>query len=95
MGLLARRKNKKFNYTPRYYKNEGEGSPFEISQKFDKYRRTIDTPKGLKGKFSAAWDEYRENPKSSANKRVLYICIALLLVFLFFIEFDLSIFFRR
>ena len=92
MGLLTKRKNKKFNYTPRYYKNEGEGSPYEISQKFDEYRRTIETPKGIKGKFSAAWDEYRETPKAGANKRVLYICIALLIVFLFIIDFDLSIF---
>lgn len=95
MGLLSRRKNKKFSYTPRYYKNEGEGSPFEISQKFDEYRRTIETPKGIKGKFSAAWDEYRETPKGGANRRVLYICIVLLLVFLFIIDFDLSIFFKR
>ena len=95
MGLLSRRKNKKFNYTPRYYKSDREGSPFEISQKFDEYRRTLETPKGLKGKFTTAWDEYRETPKGGANKRVLYICIALLIVFLFIIDFDLSIFLKR
>lgn len=94
MGLLTRRKNKKYGYQPRYYKNDGEGSPFEISQKFDDYRKTINNPTNLKGKFSSAWDEYRENPKSSANKRVLYICIVLLVIFLFFIEFDFSIFSR-
>ncbi|WP_010520400.1 hypothetical protein [Aquimarina agarivorans] len=95
MGLLTRRKNKKFSYTPRYYKSEKEGSPFELSHKFDSYRSTIETPKSLKGKFSSAWDEYRSNPRSSANKRVLYICIILLLLFLFIIDFDLSIFFKR
>ena len=95
MGLLARRKNKKFSYTPRYYKNDKEGSPFEIGQKFDEFRTTIETPKGIKSRFSKAWDEYRSDPKSSANSRVLYICIALLVVFLFLIEFDLSIFFNR
>jgi len=79
MGLLTKRKNKKFSYTPRYYKNDKEGSPYEISQKFDEYRRTLETPKGLKGKFTTAWDEYRETPKGGANKRVLYICIALLI----------------
>jgi len=25
MGLLTKRKNKKFSYTPRYYKNDKEG----------------------------------------------------------------------
>lgn len=95
MGLLGKRKNKKFSYTPRYYKNDSEGSPYEISQKFDEYRRTIETPKGIKGRFTNAWDEYRETPKADANRRVLYICIALLLVFLFIIDFDLSIFFKN
>lgn len=95
MGLLTKRKNKKFSYTPRYYKSESEGSPFEISQKFDEYRRTIETPGGIKGRISNAWDEYRETPKGGANRRVLYICIALLIVFLFIIDFDLSIFYKK
>lgn len=95
MGILKQRSNKKFSYTPRYYKHNGEGSPFSISQKFDGFRSTIETPKGLKGKFTKAWDEYRSNPKGAANKRVLYICIILLAIFLFLIDFDLSIFFKN
>lgn len=92
MGLLSRRKNKKFSYSPRYYKQDGEGSPYTIKQKFDDYRSTLETPKGVKGKFSQAWEEYRSNPKSSANKRTLFIGLLLLVIFLFIIEFDFSIF---
>lgn len=92
MGLLSRRKNKRFSYSPRYYKQEGEGSPYTIKQKFDDYRSTLETPKGVKGKFSQAWEEYRSNPKSSANKRTLFIGVILLVIFLFIIEFDFSIF---
>ncbi len=95
MGILARRKNKKFSYTPRYYKNDSEESPYAIKQKFDAYRTTLETPKGMKGKFSKAWDEYRSNPRSDSNKRILYICIVLVVLFLFFIEFDLSIFSKK
>jgi len=95
MGLLGKKKNKKFSYTPRYYKQDGEKSPFEMTHKFDEYRKTIDTPNSLKGKFASAWDEYRENPKNPANTRVLYICVVLLLVFLYIIDFDLSIFFKK
>ena len=39
MGLFKLRKNKKFNYEPRYYK--GDSSPFEIKHKFDDQRVTI------------------------------------------------------
>ena len=36
MGVLNTRKNKKYNYQPRYYK--GDGSPFELKHKFDDFR---------------------------------------------------------
>ena len=39
MGLFKLRKNKKFNYEPRYYK--GDSSPFEIKHKFDDQRVTV------------------------------------------------------
>ena len=41
-----KRKIKKFDYQPRYYK--GEGNPYEIKHKFDKFRSTIDPKKGIK-----------------------------------------------
>ena len=94
MGLLKLRKNKKFNYTPRYYDDKGEGNPFEIKHKFDEFRKTVGTNKGLKTKFNEAIDDYK-NPDKSANKRILVIVGILVLVFLFIIDFDLSIFFSK
>ena len=41
MGLLKRRKNKQFDYNPRYFDNDGEGSPYKIKHKFDEFRTTI------------------------------------------------------
>lgn len=92
MSIFKRRKNKKFNYTPRYYK--GEGNPYEIKHKFDAYRRTLDNNVGLKGKFKNAWDDYKNVPDdTSANKRTLIIVAILIFIFLLIIGFDLSIFF--
>jgi hypothetical protein len=91
MGVLNTRKNKKYNYQPRYYK--GEGSPFELKHKFDDFRVTIGDNKGLKSKLGNAVDDYKYNgDQTGANRRILYIIVALILVFLFIIDFDLSIF---
>lgn len=91
MGLFKLKKNKRYSYTPRYYK--GEGNPYEVKHKFDEYRTTVAPPKGLKGKFNAAMDDYKHNQDSNSNRRVLIIVAALILIFLILIEFDLSIFF--
>ncbi|TWO32548.1 riboflavin synthase subunit beta [Seonamhaeicola sediminis] len=93
MGLLKLRKNKKFNYTPRYYK--GEGNPFEIKHKFDEHRITVGNNSGLKTKFNNAINDYKHNPNREANRRVLIIVGILVLIFLFVIGFDLSIFFSK
>ena len=94
MGILKTRKNKKFNYKPRYYK--GDGNPFEIKHKFDQFRVTSGSNSGLKTKINNALDDYNNVPdQGGANRRVLIIIAALVLIFLFIIEFDLSIFFAN
>ncbi|TYA84372.1 riboflavin synthase subunit beta [Seonamhaeicola marinus] len=91
MGLLKLRKNKKFSYEPRYYK--GEGNPFEIKHKFDEHRTTVGNNSGLKTKINNAVNDFKHNPDRDANRRVLIIAAVLVLIFLFIIGFDLSIFF--
>ena len=91
MGILKTRKNKKFSYTPRYYK--GEGNPYEIKHKFDDYRTTVQSNKGIKAKINNALEDFKTNPDREANRRVLIIIAVLILIFLVFINFDLSIFF--
>lgn len=92
MGMMKLKQNKKYNYTPRYYK--GEGSPYELKHKFDDFRKTVGPTKGIKGKFNEAIDDYKRNPNDTANRRVLIIVGALILLFLIIIEFDLSIFYK-
>ena len=89
MGFL-KRTNKKFDYQPRYYK--GEGNPFKIEHKLDQFRKTTGKSKGIKGKFTDAFDELK-NPDKTVNKTTIYIALVLIFVFLYIIDFDLSIFF--
>ncbi|GAA4958809.1 riboflavin synthase subunit beta [Algibacter aquimarinus] len=93
MGILKLRKNKKFSYTPRYYDDKGHGNPYEIKHKFDEFRTTVGSNPGLKGKITNALDELKNNKDKAANRRILIIAAMLILVFLFIIDFDLSIFF--
>ncbi|WP_053975556.1 hypothetical protein [Mangrovimonas xylaniphaga] len=94
MGIFSLKKNKKFEYTPRYYK--GEGSPYELKHKFDDYRQTVGNNRGLKTKVNNALEDYKNNPDTmGANQRVLIIVGILILIFLIIIDFDLSIFFSK
>lgn len=90
MGIFKTRKNKKFSYTPRYYK--GEGNPFEIKHKFDEYRVTVKKT-NLKGKFLNALEDLKTNKDDLVKKRILTIALVLVVLFLWVIDFDLSIFF--
>jgi len=94
MGIFKLRKNKRFNYVPRHYKSNGVGSPFEIKHKFDDYRKTVGPSGNIKTKFLTAWDELRNSPDRAANRRILIISAILVLIFLYIIDFDLSIFFQ-
>jgi len=93
MGIFKTRKNKRFSYSPRYFDDKGQGNPFEIKHKFDDFRQTVGTRSSLKAKFNNAIDDYKKNPNTQANKRVLMIIGVLVLIFLLIIGFDLSIFF--
>ena len=96
MGMLDRitrlKKNRSFDYSPRYYKNEGEGSPFKFEHKFDKFRSTVDSPRGLKSKLGNAMADARREGDRNLKIRFLVILGILLFLFLYIIDFDLSIF---
>lgn len=91
MGFL-KRTNKKFDYQPRYYK--GEGSPFKIEHKLDKFRTTTGKNKGIKSKFTDAINDLKTSDKGT-NKTIIYIILILVFGFLYIIDFDLSIFISK
>ncbi len=91
MGIV-KRTNKKFDYQPRYYK--GEGNPYEIKHKFDHFRTTTGK-KNLKEKFSNALQDLRSSESRGTNKTILIIVGILVFIFLYLIDFDLSIFLQK
>jgi len=91
-NFLKLRGNRTFDYKPRYYK--GEGSPYKIEHKLDKYRSTATSNRGLKNKFSSAFDDLKTEGDRNLKIRFLIIFAVLVLLFLYIIDFDLSIFFK-
>jgi hypothetical protein len=92
MGILKTRKNKKFDYQPRYFDDKGEGNPFQIEHKFDKFRSTVGPSGGLKGKFVNAMSDFKDVSSRGTNKTILIIISILVFFSLYIIDFDLSIF---
>jgi hypothetical protein len=99
MSLIGKfsklRRNKKYSYSPRYYDDKGNGTPFKIEHKLDKFRSTVNTPRGLKAKFSSAFADLRSEGDRNSKTRLLVIIAILILIFLYIIDFDLSIFTQR
>ena len=90
---ILRRVHKKFDYKPRYY--SGEGSPYKIKHKFDEFRTTTGKNKNLKKKFTDAINDLKNSESKGTNKRILIIIAILVLIFLYIIDFDLSIFLQK
>lgn len=89
-NFLKLRRNKSFDYSPRYYK--GEGNPYKIEHKLDKFRSTAHTQRGLKNKVSNAVEDLKNEGDKNIKIRFLVIVAVLILLFLYIIDFDLSIF---
>lgn len=97
MGMLSkitrREKNRKYDYKPRFYDDKGKGNPYKIEPKFDKYRSTVDTPRGIKRKLNSAIDDLKTEGDRNLRIRMIVILAVLILIFLYIIDFDLSIFY--
>lgn len=93
ISFLKRTKpNNRYNYTPRYYKGKDEDTnPYEFGTKFDKFADTYN-----KNDFGAHWRDARKGHRNRGNvqfnRTFLLILAILILVFLWMIDFDLSIF---
>lgn len=94
MGLLHRRKNKKFEYEPRYYKSSDGSRPFEIKHKFDDHRKTVQKT-NFKGKFNNAIEDFRQGSDANVRTRIYVIIVILVALFLWLVDFDLGIFSGR
>lgn len=91
MGIIGKKTNKKYGYEPRYFKGSEHRKPFEIKHVFDEHRTTVQRT-NLKGKFLNALQDYKEGSEAPVRRRIYLIAAILLLLFLWLIDFDLSIF---
>ncbi len=84
-------KNTRYNYTPRYYSGKKISNIYEIDSSFNKYKSTHNSID-----FGSHWADARKNSRHrgnrSINKRVIIIALILAFIFLWLIDFDLSIF---
>ena len=91
INFYKTRKNQRYNYTPRYYKGKDTGNIYSFDSKFHKYRETTNDID-----FGSQWAEARKLSRNRGNReintRVLIIIAILVLIFLWIIDFDLSIF---
>ena len=90
-NIYKARKNQRYNYTPRYYKGKDTGNMYSFDSKFQKYK---DATNAID--FGSQWAEARNNSRNRGNReingRVMFIAAILILIFLWIIDFDLSIF---
>ena len=94
INVFKSRKNRRYNYTPRYYNGKDVGNPYDLSSKFEKYR---DTTNGAD--IGAQWKEARNASRNRGNReintRLIIIIAVLVLLTLYFFDFDLSYFIPR
>ncbi len=83
--------NKRFNYTPRYYQGKDDANAKEYKTKMDMYYEEFN-----KNDFGNRWREARAQQRTRSNvefNRTIWIIVAVLvLLCLWVIDFDFSIF---
>ncbi|MBT7481080.1 MAG: hypothetical protein HN677_01645 [Flavobacteriales bacterium] len=90
-NLFKLNKNRRYNYTPRYYRGKEEGNLYEFDSRFSKYRNTFNS-----NDFGNQWQDARVQMRTKKNRsislRLLLIILGLVFVCLYVLDFDLSIF---
>ncbi|MGA0373148.1 MAG: hypothetical protein ACO3MA_00595 [Flavobacteriaceae bacterium] len=91
ISLFKLKKNRRYNYTPRYYDGKEGVNPYDFDSKFSKYRDTFN-----QNDFGRQWQDARLKMRTRSNQeissRLVIIILILVLAFLFVIDFDLSLF---
>lgn len=83
--------NNRFNYTPRYYNGKDEVDETKYTTKIDAYTESYN-----KNDFGSHWKDARKSSRTRGNMEfnstILIIVAILAFIFLWIIDFDLSIF---
>jgi hypothetical protein len=91
INYFKQRTNRRFNYTPRFYKGKKDDTPYDFDSTFSKYRDMSNS-----NDFGAQWQAARHDSRNRSNRgfsRLFFIVLAtLILIALYILDFDLSIF---
>ena len=91
INIFRKSRNKKFRYSPRYSKSN-KGNLYGFDSAYAKHRE-------FNSVFdkSNSWDEARLRSRNRSNslfsKTLVFVIVLLSLIFLYIIDFDISIFF--
>ena len=91
-NLFKLRKNRRYNYTPRYYKGKDTGNIYDFDSKFLKYRDNTYNSNDFGQQWKNARMQMRNRRNRSLSLRLFIIILALAFVCLYILDFDLSIF---
>lgn len=90
---IGQKKNKRFNYVPRHFKDNKQEVDYKIDgiirKNRDKKTESMDKA------WREARVESRNRDNTSFNSRLLIIFLVLLFIALYILDFDLSIFFKK
>jgi len=84
-------KSTRFHYTPRFYEGKEEENAYKFKSKYRK-DEIGENFNDYRGNWAAERKNMRTKANFTINKRLIIIILALILIFLYLIEFDLSIF---
>ena len=91
ISLFKLKKNRRYNYTPRYFSGKEGGNIYDFDSKFSKYRDTYN-----RNDFGQQWNEARLKMRTRNNRGISYRLVIIILIFvlafLYVIDFDLSLF---
>ena len=92
VNLFKLEKNKRFNYNPRYYKEKSVQNIYAFDSIYSK-NRNFTSSSDVSSKWKEARLSYRNRSNKKFSTKIIVIASILVLIFLFIIDFDLSIFY--
>ena len=93
INFFKLKRNRRYNYIPRYSSGENERGVYVFESKFSKYRGLF-----IQNNFGQKCNEERRKMRVLSNRdfpiRLMIIFALLALIFLYIIDFDLGIFYN-
>ena len=94
LNPFKKKKNRRFNYTPRYYSGKSIGNIYDFDLKFYKYRNTSNI-NDFRDKWDAERIKMRTRKNRSISLRLIVIILLLAFISFYILGFDISIFYSK